>query len=62
MLRDVLSGTQGTERSLAVINAAAAIYVGGRADSIAAGVDRAQESIDSGAASGVLDAWLERAR
>ena len=62
VLRDVLSGTQGTERSLAVINAAAAIYVGGRADSIAAGVERAQESIDSGAASGVLDAWLERAR
>ena len=44
------------------MNAAAAIYVGGRADSIAAGVERAQESIDSGAASGVLDAWLERAR
>jgi anthranilate phosphoribosyltransferase len=62
VLRDVLSGTTGTERSLAVLNAAAAIYVGGRADSIAAGVERAQESIDSGAASGVLDAWLERAR
>ncbi|MFL5869816.1 MAG: anthranilate phosphoribosyltransferase [Solirubrobacterales bacterium] len=62
VLRDVLSGTTGTERSLAVLNGAAAIYVGGRADSIAAGVERAQESIDSGAASGVLDSWLERAR
>ena len=62
VLRDVLAGTQGTERSLAVLNAGAAIYVGGLADSIAAGVERAQESIDSGAASGVLDAWLERAR
>ena len=38
VLRDVLAGEPGTERSLAVLNAAAAIYVGGRADSLAAGV------------------------
>ena len=62
VLRDVLDGTHGTERALAVMNAGAAIYVGGQADSIAHGVERAQESIDSGAAAGVLDAYLERAR
>jgi len=62
VLRDVLAGEQGTERSLAVMNAGAAIYVGGLADSIAAGVERAQESIDSGAAAAVLDAYVERAR
>src|SRR5215216_6703858 len=62
VLRDVLAGEPGTERSLAVLNAAAAIYVGGLAESIAAGVERAQESIDSGAAAGVLDAYVERAR
>jgi anthranilate phosphoribosyltransferase len=62
VLRDVLAGQPGTERSLAVMNAGAAIYVGGLAESIAAGVERAQESIDSGAAAGVLDAYLERAR
>jgi anthranilate phosphoribosyltransferase len=62
VLRDVLAGEQGSERSLAVMNAGAAIYVGGLADSIAAGVERAQESIDSGAADGVLDGYLERAR
>jgi anthranilate phosphoribosyltransferase len=62
VLRDVLAGQQGTERSLAVLNAAAAIYVGGVAETIAAGVERAQESIDSGAATGVLDAYVERAR
>jgi len=62
VLRDVLAGQQGTERSLAVLNAAAAIYVGGLAETIAAGVERAQESIDSGAAAGVLDAYVERAR
>jgi anthranilate phosphoribosyltransferase len=62
VLRDVLGGHPGTERSLAVMNAAAAIYVGGLAESIAAGVELAQQSIDSGAAAGVLDAYVERAR
>jgi anthranilate phosphoribosyltransferase len=62
VLRDVLGGQPGTERSLAIMNAGAAIYVGGRAESIAAGVERALESIDSGAAAGVLDEYLERAR
>ena len=62
VLRDVLGGQPGTERALAVMNAAAAIYVGGLAESIAAGVERAQQSIDSGAAEGVLDAYVERAR
>jgi anthranilate phosphoribosyltransferase len=62
VLRDVLGGKPGTERSLAVMNAGAAIYVGGRAESIAEGVTRAQEAVDSGAAAGVLDAYLERAR
>jgi anthranilate phosphoribosyltransferase len=62
VLRDVLAGQPGTERSLAVLNAGAAIYVGGMADSLAAGVERALQSIDSGAAAGVLDGYLERAR
>jgi len=62
VLHDVLGGQLGTERSLALFNAGAAIYVGGLADSLAAGVERAQEAIDSGAASGVLDAYVERAR
>jgi anthranilate phosphoribosyltransferase len=62
VLRDVLGGQPGTERSLAILNAGAAIYVGGLAESIADGVERARESVDSGAASGVLDAYVERAR
>ena len=62
VLHDVLGGQPGTERSLALFNAGAAIYVGGLADSLEAGVERAQEAIDSGAASGVLDAYVERAR
>jgi anthranilate phosphoribosyltransferase len=62
VLRSVLEGTAGTERSLAVLNAGAAIYVGGQADSLAAGVERAATTVDSGAAVGVLDAYLERAK
>ena len=62
VLRDVLAGEPGTERSLAVLNAAAAIYVGGRADSLATGVQLAEASIDEGAATRVLEGYLEHAR
>jgi anthranilate phosphoribosyltransferase len=62
VLRGVLSGEPGTERSLAVLNAAAAIYVGGRAQSLREGVEQAERSIDSGAASTKLDRYLEYAR
>jgi anthranilate phosphoribosyltransferase len=62
VLRDVLAGEPGTERSLAVLNAAAAIYVGGLADSLSAGVQLAEASIDEGAATRVLEGYLEHAR
>ena len=52
VLRDVLAGNAGTERSLAVLNAGAAIYVGGGADTLAEGVRAAERAIDSGAAAG----------
>jgi anthranilate phosphoribosyltransferase len=58
VLRDVLSGKAGTERSLAVLNAGAAIYVAGRADSLAKGVRAAERSIDDGAAESVLERWV----
>jgi anthranilate phosphoribosyltransferase len=62
VLRGVLTGQPGTKRALAVLNAAAAIYVGGRAESLREGVERAEESIDSGAAAAKLDRYLEFAR
>ena len=58
VLREVLSGTAGTERSLAVLNAGAAIYVAGRAESLADGVRAAERSIDDGAAASVLERWV----
>jgi anthranilate phosphoribosyltransferase len=58
VLRDVLSGNPGTERSLAVLNAGAAIYVAGEAESLGEGVRAAEQAIDSGAAADVLERWV----
>jgi len=59
VLREVLDGSPGTERSLAVLNAGAAIYVAGRADTLAAGVRVAEHAVDAGEAQGVLERWVE---
>ncbi|MEX2252946.1 MAG: anthranilate phosphoribosyltransferase [Thermoleophilaceae bacterium] len=58
--RAVLAGEGGTQRSLTVLNAGAAIYVGGGADSIEAGARAAEHAIDSGAATEVLARFVER--
>jgi anthranilate phosphoribosyltransferase len=50
MLRGVLDGVPGPAHDIVVINAAAALYAAGVAESIAAGVVRAREAIASGAA------------
>lgn len=60
VLRGVLAGEGGTERSLAVLNAGAAIQVAGRAETLAEGVRAAERAIDSGAAAEVLGRWVER--
>jgi anthranilate phosphoribosyltransferase len=59
VLREVLAGNPGTERSLAVLNAGAAIYVAGGAESLEEGVRTAERAVDSGAAQGVLERWVE---
>src|SRR5262249_47371031 len=51
IIRDVLNGKRRDEaRMLVVINAASALHVGGVADDLRAGVQLAEESIDSGRA------------
>jgi anthranilate phosphoribosyltransferase len=50
----VLAGEAGPARDVVLLNAGGAILVGGGADDLASGVDRARESIDSGAARDVL--------
>ena len=58
--RRVLDGGQGAERDLTLLNAGAAIYVGGGADTIEAGVRTAETAIDSGAAREVLERFVAR--
>jgi anthranilate phosphoribosyltransferase len=60
--RAVLDGEPGPRRDLAVLNAGAAIYVAGRADSLAEGVARAAEAIDSGAARAALERYVALSR
>jgi len=58
--REILAGTPGAARDLAVLNAGAAIFAAAGAPSLAAGVAAAQGAVDSGAARAKLDAFVER--
>ncbi|MGI8902100.1 MAG: anthranilate phosphoribosyltransferase [Solirubrobacteraceae bacterium] len=60
--RRILAGERGPARDLAVLNAGAAIYAGGGADSLALGVRSAELAIDSGAGAGTLEAFVARTR
>jgi anthranilate phosphoribosyltransferase len=53
--RAIFAGEAGPARDLAALNAGAAIYVAGRAESREAGVRTAEETLDSGAAAAALD-------
>jgi anthranilate phosphoribosyltransferase len=57
--RGVLTGELGPRRDLALLNAGAAIYVGGGAESLGAGVEKAAETVDSGAAAELLGRLIE---
>jgi len=53
--RDILSGKQGPQRETVLMNAGAALYIAGKADSLSAGIALAAELIDSGKALATLD-------
>ncbi|GJD78146.1 anthranilate phosphoribosyltransferase [Methylobacterium gregans] len=53
-LAQVLDGARNAYRDIAVLNAGAALVVAGAADTLEAGVARAQDAIDSGAARATL--------
>ena len=53
-IRAVLAGEAGPRRDVALANAAAALYVAGRCDTLRAGVTLAADAVDSGRARGVL--------
>ena len=60
--RAILAGEPGPARGLALMNAGAAIYAAGLADSLSEGVEAAREAVDSGAALRTTDAYLELSR
>lgn len=58
--RQILSGKlQGSKRTAVLLNAGAALYVGGKAESIGEGVKLAAELIDSGKAAAVLEQYIQ---
>lgn len=60
IIRDVLaSGRRDEARALVVINAAAALFVGGKANTLSEAARQAEKSIDSGAALGKLDELIK---
>ena len=58
----ILGGEHGPARDVAVLNAGAAIYVSGRVDSLGAGVEAAQASIDDGSAATALERFVAQTR
>ena len=55
IIRKVLAGEAGPAQDIVLLNAAAAIAVAGKAESIGAGIELARQSIDSGAAAKALE-------
>ena len=60
MIRTVLADQAGPARDIVCLNAGAAIYVSGRADTLVAGVDAARAAISSGKAAAVLENLVAR--
>ena len=57
--RDILSGMQGHKRNAVLLNAGAALYIGGKAESMSDGIKLAAEIIDSGKALETLEKVIE---
>ncbi|MBS3735285.1 MAG: anthranilate phosphoribosyltransferase [Phycisphaerae bacterium] len=57
-IRRVLAGETGPDRDIVLLNAAAALAVAGKAETIGDGLTIASESVDSGAAATALDALV----
>ncbi len=53
---------EGTPRDIVVLNAGTALYAGNHAASIKEGIERARESVASGAAKRKLDAFVALTR
>lgn len=56
--RDILHGAQGHKRNAVLLNVGAALYIGGKAETIKAGIALAAELIDSGKALDTLKRFI----
>ena len=57
--RNILKGEKGPKRNAVLMNAGAALYIGGKADSFKEGIELAAEIIDSGKAAETLEKFIE---
>lgn len=57
--RNILSGEQGHKRNAVLMNAGAALYIGGKAESMKSGIAYAAELIDSGKAMNTLERYIQ---
>ena len=57
--RAILGGEKGHKRNAVLMNAGAALYIGGKAETLADGIKLAAEIIDSGKALATLEKFIE---
>jgi anthranilate phosphoribosyltransferase len=62
IIRDIFDGEKGAARDIVLMNAGAAIYIGGQARDLHEGIRLAESSIDSGNALSRLDLLIEATR
>ncbi len=60
ILRNLLKGEKGPKRNAALLNAGAALYIGGKAENMKEGISVAEELIDSGKAMETLERLIEK--
>ena len=60
IIRAVFDNAEGPARDIVCLNAGAAIYAAGLADSLQAGVEKARETLASGAAAATLDGLVRK--
>jgi anthranilate phosphoribosyltransferase len=59
IIKSILKGEKGPKRDIVLLNAAAGIVVGGKAQNLKEGLVKAYESVDSGAALNILTQLAE---
>lgn len=59
IVRDILNGEKGHKRNAVLMNAGAALYIGGKAENMKDGIRLAAELIDSGKAMETLQKLIE---